>query len=240
MAISWGPMVLKRLNIGCGYNSQRHRDVINCDLTPGPNVDMVFDAQKAFPFETGSIGGIQANHVLEHLKDFETFFAECWRVLAPGGLVILSLPHGNSDAAYGDITHVTAWNPARFCFLQPGYDKSIGNPQHQEPRYAFEVEAIFERVSNKFRWFCRWPLWQLVGRHILDYVWNGYCELHVQLRALKTEDQLKGFTREPNHVPVSRMIYRQDLYKQAWTDGERPDPIYLDHWRKGLAFQRGK
>lgn len=229
-------MSLPTLNVGCGYYAPKMPGVICCDYFPTPVADVRFNAEAAWPFKSNSVGCVKSTHVLEHLRNFENYFAEAFRVLAPGGILSLSLPHATTDAAIGDCTHVSHWIPQKFCFLQPGYDEAIGNPQHQKRPYAFEIEYVLVRVNPRLRWMCRWWSWWL-GRKIIDFIWNGYCELHVQLRALKNKEQLDNYKSLPNFVPMSRILYKHEVQKRMLRGGERPEIFHLDTIYPGYSRQ---
>jgi SAM-dependent methyltransferase len=64
-----------------------------CDLTAGPQVDIVFKPGEALDFATGSADCVVSFQVLEHVWDIDAYLAECRRVLAPDGRLILST-HG--------------------------------------------------------------------------------------------------------------------------------------------------
>lgn len=80
------------LNIGAGeYRPIRLPNVISLDITPGRNVHVVGDAHD-LPFATGSFSGIVCRAVLEHVRYPTRVVGEMFRVLAPGGFVLVSVP----------------------------------------------------------------------------------------------------------------------------------------------------
>lgn len=229
------------LQIGAGHKANRQHGWINCDLYPGPNVDVVFDATKKWPFADNSVQSIIACHVLEHLWDFESFFKEVWRVLDPTlGRLYMALPHAASDAGWGDPTHVQQWNSIRFCFLQPGYRDTSNNPQH-DWKHPFKVEQIAERINGRLGWLCRWPLWNLFGRHLINFLWNGIVEMKVQLKPLKTPQDLAVFASQcvGNAVPTSYFVYEHEIEGRNLKPGEAPKTKWLTHYLRGFT-QQGK
>lgn len=56
----------------------------------------VADVEKGLPFESESFDVIHAGEVIEHLYDTKAFFAECRRVLKPGGIFLFTTPNLNS------------------------------------------------------------------------------------------------------------------------------------------------
>lgn len=93
----------KILNLGSG--SQRIRkDVINLDIYPYHNVDIVGDIYN-LPFSDNEVDAIICDQVLEHLKDTARAIKEMNRVLKPAGLIYVAVPfvagyHSSPDDYY--------------------------------------------------------------------------------------------------------------------------------------------
>lgn len=81
----------KRLNLGCG--GKREEGYVNVDLFSGPTVDEVFEFDE-IPYFDGTIGGINSEHSLEHVgwERADKALQEWWRVLKPGGQLMLKIP----------------------------------------------------------------------------------------------------------------------------------------------------
>lgn len=116
----------KILNLGCGRTNIE--GMVNVDLdAPGHHPDVVFDLNNAtfdqwmyaFP---DMADGAQLIHVLEHIPNHLTMMENLWHVLVPGGLVHVRCPHGASDDAWEDPTHVRPFFPNSFAYYsQPTY-----------------------------------------------------------------------------------------------------------------------
>lgn len=65
---------------------------------------------------SNSVGIVRAYHVLEHLDNPINFFNEVYRILAPGGLVLLEVPSVNHPMAFADPTHKTFWSVLNFLY----------------------------------------------------------------------------------------------------------------------------
>lgn len=96
-----------KLNFGCGTNR----------LAGWRNFDAEIDIEKPLPFADGHADFIYAEHVVEHV-DYHAalkFFAECRRVLKPGGVIRIVVPSleniwKRGDQAYFDFTR--KWGPS--------------------------------------------------------------------------------------------------------------------------------
>ena len=59
-----------------------------------------------WPWEDGSFDVIVARAVLEHLRiTLVQSMDECWRILRPGGRIVLKVPYWKNESAYTDPTH---------------------------------------------------------------------------------------------------------------------------------------
>jgi len=81
----------KKLNLGCGGNPSE--GYTNVDVFKGPGIDEVFQLD-AIPYENGTISAILSQHSLEHVTfdRVEKALKEWYRVLCPGGELILKMP----------------------------------------------------------------------------------------------------------------------------------------------------
>lgn len=83
-----------KLNIGS--NKHSIDGYTNIDIVPYDNVDVVTDAC-SLPYDNGTVDGIYAGHLLEHLQRPLDFLLECHRVLKEDGLLAIVVP---------DATHI--------------------------------------------------------------------------------------------------------------------------------------
>jgi SAM-dependent methyltransferase len=105
----WTPDGLDRLlDAGCawGYGTRhfhtKARTVVGLD--PGadaiavaqeryPSISFVEGVLESAPFESESFDAVVACNVLEHVGDEGASFDELWRILRPGGVVTMTVPH---------------------------------------------------------------------------------------------------------------------------------------------------
>jgi ubiquinone/menaquinone biosynthesis C-methylase UbiE len=110
-----------------GGRIDRQQGYLSVDLL---DADVIADLEKPWPFPDNSVGVLRAYHLLEHLADTIHFFNEAYRVLAPGGFLLIEVPSVNGAGAFGDPTHRKFFNLLTFeyftneqyaRFIQPQY-----------------------------------------------------------------------------------------------------------------------
>lgn len=100
------------------------------------------DLDKAWPLESNSVGLLRAHDAVEHLKDPVHVMNEAWRVLAPGGWLMIHVPSTNGLGAFCDPTHKSFWNKLSFRY-------------YTDPNYARYVRKFHGRfqISRVLEWF---------------------------------------------------------------------------------------
>ena len=148
--------MLKKLNIGCGEDKKE--GYINVDWSPLVGADVVHDLNVLpYPFESNSMELIEAFHVLEHLEKPFLIMKEFHRILAPGGVVHIKVPHfsrgfTHAEHEHGfDVTFPLYFNPS---FTKSGY-----------------YGVAFELKSMRLSW--------LAFFHLLPYM--GYGKVSIAL-----------------------------------------------------------
>lgn len=86
-----------RLNLGCG--DKKRTGYTNVDQFGTPDVCCDLSVYP-WPFETGSVDEVLAEHFLEHVQDYEKTILEIHRILKSGGVLHFKVPHFRSPAAY--------------------------------------------------------------------------------------------------------------------------------------------
>jgi SAM-dependent methyltransferase len=76
------------LHLGAGASIQRYPNSIELETAVFCHTDVVGDAS-SLPFQDGSLGGVLALNVFEHLADPERAASELHRVLRPGSPVLI-------------------------------------------------------------------------------------------------------------------------------------------------------
>ena len=175
------------LDIGVGAHPMV--GAIGVDLRLLPGVNVVANAVGALPFHDSSVDGIRASHVVEHVDDPLGFFREAWRVLRPGGSLLVITPHFSSPVSvWGDPTHRRPFGATSFDYLE---STSLGSYADD---FDFRVVSRYLRRRNgRDRWFWR-GVERMANRSPAACIraetyWaglvGGFVEVHVLLTAVK-------------------------------------------------------
>jgi SAM-dependent methyltransferase len=149
------------LNLGC--NRSKIPGSIGVDVLPHKGfVDVVHDLNKyPYPFKDNYADEIHFYHVLEHLDDSIKAIEEIHRVLKPGGIVYLRVPHFSSLYAWGDIEHKKAFSIYSFDIFDASRDYK--NWGYSKARFKIEKRTI--------RYFYTWPNEDWYMEHIVSPDW---------------------------------------------------------------------
>ncbi|GJL79618.1 MAG: hypothetical protein NPINA01_26070 [Nitrospinaceae bacterium] len=128
--------------VGEDYDSS---DYVGVDITPLPGVNLVCDITRCLPFKSGSVDAIFCIHVLEHVPDLKGIMGEIYRVLKPGGILKIWVPHCFSPIAFGDSTHVRFFTFETFS----QFDKKSPGSYY----YNFHFELLQSRMQIFRRWY---------------------------------------------------------------------------------------
>jgi dolichol-phosphate mannosyltransferase len=98
---SWARGADRTLDIGCGSSViiQSLNNAVGMDVNPGKlrflrryGIPLLRGSAFALPFKDGSFDCVINSQVIEHIPFDDALFSEMWRVLAPGGTLIIGTP----------------------------------------------------------------------------------------------------------------------------------------------------
>ena len=125
-------MALK-IDFGSGHNPKEGYK--RCDMTCGPNLDFVYDAEeyKILDCADESVDEIWCRNVLHHIPDLKRLFNEFRRVLKVGGSITIVEP--TKEAFDANICKDYLW----YRFIIPRYDVWYATEYRD---YAEDLEKI--------------------------------------------------------------------------------------------------
>jgi predicted SAM-dependent methyltransferase len=157
------PMGEVVLELGAGANPHPRATIHHDRIIHSPWIDEAHDLTVfPWPWADASSDGIIAIDVFEHLRDIEVqrWLDECWRILRPGGLLVMRLPAWTNPLSYRDPTHYRVFHEESFSYWEPGH-----NLHEFFGRYYFGESDRWWKVRRVFREFedLRFDLEKLPG-----------------------------------------------------------------------------
>ena len=139
---------MKILDLGCGL--RKVPGAIGADRLPGSDADILMDLDAVpYPFKENQFDRVECLNTLEHAKEIVPVIREIHRILVPGGLLHIVVPHFSSLHAFSDLTH-------RHFFSSQSLDHFCGLFEE----YRHYALPLFEKKA------CRLHFWKL-GRPVL-------------------------------------------------------------------------
>lgn len=133
------------LNLGCGQTRIPGSIGVDSVVIPG-FVDVVHDLNIVpYPFKEGHADEIHLYHVLEHLDDSVSKLEEIHRILKPGGILHMRVPHFSSCGAFTDITHKRPFSYFSFDVFKP-------NSYH-----SYYSNVCFKIIKKEIKYFGLYP-----------------------------------------------------------------------------------
>lgn len=160
-----------KLDLGCG-STKRGPDYVGVDLLPGEGVDVVGDALDVLrSLPNDRVAEVYTSHFLEHLEDLTGLMLEIERVLAPGGLLLVQVPHFSNPYFFSDPTHRRAFGLYTFSYYaaDPALRRRVPSYGHELRLRLEHVELVF-RSAAEFRWRSRFKA--VVGRLVNRNSWT--------------------------------------------------------------------
>ena len=191
-----------KLNLGCGTNPVA--GFVNLDWDEKVNPDLVFDLNNIdgpgagpemnLPFENDSVSEFLMSHILEHLERPLDVMQELYRIAAPDATIIIRVPHGASDDAWEDQTHLRPYFPGSFqAFGQPYWHRS--GSFYTADWEVIQVELPIDR--NLFRSVSETDL-----RHHIVHSRNYVAEIIAFMRAVKPPRDRIADLMKPINVTI--------------------------------------
>jgi len=188
------------INLGCGRTRIPGSIGVDAVAIPG-SVDVVHDLNVTpYPFADGFADEVHFYHVLEHLDEPVRKLEEIHRILKPGGVLHMRVPHFSSSGAFTDITHKRPFSYFSFDVFQEGnYHSFYSNARFhildKQIKYLglYPNDGVYAQHihPNHCPWFAR-PFVRLINRLIavspmlFERLWcywvGGACEVVVVMK----------------------------------------------------------
>ncbi|MDF1799535.1 MAG: methyltransferase domain-containing protein [Planctomycetota bacterium] len=131
-------MAERILNFGSG--SDVAPDEIGVDLLPLPGVGVVCDLDAyPLPFRTDSIDRVRSYHCFEHLSDMVGLMEDLHRILKPGGILEVTVPHFGHIGYWRDPTHKRPFAYGTFDYFVRG--------RKPAPYTSIEFEYVSQELN---------------------------------------------------------------------------------------------
>lgn len=184
-----------KLDFGCGMAPEEGHEGV--DIRPGCGKHLVNLFQFPFSWQDSSVAEINANHFVEHIpaRDVDTrdncdpafvgrdyflaFFDECYRILVPGGKMIVKVPCSRSDRAFQDPTHRRFINQYTFSYLNAKMRTELGVSHYQ---VSCDFDSVVVPIGpSEFALYC-----DEVRANRFNSHWNAVLDIHATLTSKKT------------------------------------------------------
>jgi len=134
------------LELGCG-GSKRHPDAIGIDTLDHACVDILGDVYEVLEqVPTASVKAVYAYHFFEHVTDLPKLMDLLARVIQPGGLLRVVVPHFSNPYFYSDHTHRAFFGLYSFSYLV-----SDNIHRRKVPTYGREVRFELSQADLIFK-----------------------------------------------------------------------------------------
>lgn len=190
-------------------------DAVNVDLYPvSPEVFNAYREEEKWYFED-EYDVVYLSHVIEHVDNPLDLMQMMWNVTKADGLAIIRCPHGNSNDAWENPTHVRPMYPLSFLT----YSQEYWWKEHTFYWGDWKIEsvdlAIDQKVWDDVALTCPVgePEFHATIDHMVQRHNNIVTEMVARLRAVKPRRVLVKGTRPafaPVHVIVHRTVYEND------------------------------
>lgn len=166
------------LDLGCG--TRKRVGCIGLDFRRLPGVDVIW-LGGALPYDDGTVDGVFANMLLEHVEDVPALMQEVYRVCKSGVVFEFTVPYYQSVTQFKDPTHKTIIPPEMMRYFSDdkwyGSDYGFGvNFDLMDVRYTYLPP--FDRINRLMIFY---PLILLARR----FLWNVVHSATIRLKVVK-------------------------------------------------------
>lgn len=138
------------LNLGAG--NRLINGAVNHDLTKHrPEIDITHDLNiTPWPWSDNSFEHIEFISVAEHLKlTLIESLNECWRILKPGGILIIKYPVIGAPTIHDDPTHRWFWSESALDFVDPATRYGTVNAYYTDKKWCIIERGLIKGRNLK-------------------------------------------------------------------------------------------
>ena len=151
----------KVLDLGCGKN--KTEGAIGVDKIKLEGVDIIYDIEMSpLPFKDNCIDKIICNSVLEHVNNLVSIMEDFYRVLKPGGILVVNVPHGSSTNYITGPTHKRPFGVRTMDYFTEEGSLSY----YSKVRFEIVEKKVILSGLGKHEWVYSWLM------RMLTYLFN--------------------------------------------------------------------
>ncbi len=155
------------LELGCG-NCKRIQGSVGVDMLDYDAVDIVGDVYAVLrDMPSESVDAVYSSHFFEHVDDLSKLLDEIARVLVPGGVLEIIVPHFSNPYFYSDYTHRVFYGLYSFSYFAT--DKIFSR---KTPTYQKQLQYELQDVRLGFKSSRSFPLRYGFKKVILEPIFN--------------------------------------------------------------------
>jgi len=138
------------INLGSGQRKFTNPPWTNIDTQAKWEPDIVADGAHLDMIADGSVEMVVLHHVLEHfgLGEGDALLKECWRVLAPGGRLIVCVPDMRALVRRWTLGQITD-----YIFLVNVYGAYLGDEADRH-KWSYTRQSLEEAIRGIGGWSC--------------------------------------------------------------------------------------
>jgi len=154
-----------KFNMGCGLN--KTPGYVNVDASPHAAPDEVWDLERTpWPWPDNCAEEVRFIHSLEHMggdpKVFLAIMSELYRIMQPGAVAVIHVPHPRHDHFLSDPTHVRPILPETLQLFDRRLNEAwAANGQTNTP-LAFYAGVDFQLIETRI--MISEPFYSQLGR----------------------------------------------------------------------------
>jgi len=148
-----------KLNFGCGRDIKK--GYVNVDIEPLEGVDEVWDLNIfPYPFKDESAEEILCISTLQIVKNVIKVVEEFHRILKPGGLLFINVPHFTGTNLWKDLSHRRGFSYYAFEFFTNDL--------------YYQTHKKFSKMKAKFEFGKKYAIWN----YLIEWIANKWPHLY--------------------------------------------------------------